>query len=200
MKKFISSISAICAAAALAMTAGAYTIDSDMGFGWSANTTIAGSEFADVTTDTAVTITITVDKSLNDVEGQNYWCFKPMVNDSGWPFIDGLEGLTLTEAGDAYAVDMEATELTFTFPQDKLELVQNAGMAIMGHGITLNEMTFSAAAPAPEAPAETPAETPAESTTEPSKGSPDTGVAGTAAVIGAGIAAAGAMFVFKKRK
>ncbi len=199
MKKFISSISAICAAAVLTVSAGAYTIDTDLGFGWSTSTTIAGSEFESVTTDTAVTISITVDQSLNDVEGQNYWCFKPMVNDAGWPFITGLSGLTLTEAGDAYAVDMEQTEITFTFPADQLELVKNAGMAIMGHGITLNEMTFSAAAPAP-APAETPAETPNETPTEPSKGSPDTGVAGSAVAVGTGIAALGAMFVFKKKR
>ncbi len=195
MKKFISSISAVCAAAALTLTAGAYTIDTDLGFGWSTNTTIAGSEFADVTTDTAVTITITVDKSLNDVEGQDYWCFKPMVNDAGWPFIQGLEGLTLTEAGDSYAVDIDATELTFTFPQDQLELVQNAGMAIMGHGITLNEMTFSDAAPAPE----TPASTPDENSAETSKGNPGTGAAGTAVAVGTGIAALGVMFLFKKK-
>jgi len=197
MKKFISSLTAVCAAAVLTVSAGAYTIDTDLGFGWSTSTTIAGSEFESVTTDTAVTISITVDQSLNDVEGQNYWCFKPMVNDSGWPFINGLGGLTLTEAGDAYAVDMEATELTFTFPADQLELVKNAGMAIMGHGITLNEMTFSEAAPAP---VETPADTPAPAATEPSKGSPDTGVAGTAAVIGTAAAALGAMLIFRKRK
>ena len=230
MKKFISVITAAAAVAAISATAGAYSINKDLGFGWSTSVTIGAEEFADVTPDTTVTITYNVNESLADMEGQNYWCIKPMVNDAGWPFISTLNGAVLSEGGDSYTLEMDSDSMSFTIPADQLELLQNAGMAVMGHGIELLEMTFSdepAAAPAEpaapsdsaenagtpaedetpaedSAPAETPAEdsapaeTPAE-TTAPTKGNPDTGVSGVAAVAGAAVIAAGVLFTTRRK-
>lgn len=220
MKKFISVITAAAAVAAISATAGAYSINKDLGFGWSTSVTIGAEEFADVTPDTTVTITYNVNESLADMEGQNYWCIKPMVNDAGWPFISTLNGAVLSEGGDSYTLEMDSDSMSFTIPADQLELLQNAGMAVMGHGIELLEMTFSdepAAAPAePAAPSDSaenagttaedetpaedsaPAETPAE-TTAPTKGNPDTGVSGVAAVAGAAVIAAGVLFATRRK-
>ena len=208
MKKFISVITAAAAVAAISATAGAYSINKDLGFGWSNSVTIGAEEFADVTPDTTVTITYNVNESLADMDGQDYWCIKPMVNDAGWPFISTLNGAVLSEGGDSYTLEMDSSSISFTIPADQLELLQNAGMAIMGHGIELLEMTFSdepapaedsAAAETPsETPSETPAETPAE-TTAPTKGNPDTGVSGIAAVAGAAVIAAGVLFATRRK-
>ena len=220
MKKLISVITAAAAVAAISATAGAYSINKDLGFGWSTSVTIGAEEFADVTPDTTVTITYNVNESLASMEGQDYWCIKPMVNDAGWPFISTLNGAVLSEGGDSYTLEMDSDSMSFTIPADQLELLQNAGMAVMGHGIELLEMTFSdepAAAPAEtaapsdsaenagtpaedETPAEdsAPAETPAE-TTAPTKGNPDTGVSGIAAVAGAAVIAAGVLFATRRK-
>jgi len=200
MKKFISVITAAAAVAAISATAGAYSINKDLGFGWSNSVTIGAEEFADVTPDTTVTITYNVNESLAAMEGQDYWCIKPMVNDAGWPFISTLNGAVLSEGGDSYTLEMDSSSMSFTIPADQLELLQNAGMAIMGHGIELLEMTFSdEPAPAEDsAAAETPAETPAE-TTAPTKGNPDTGVSGIAAVAGAAVIAAGVLFATRRK-
>ena len=183
--------------------------------------TIGAEEFADVTPDTTVTITYNVNESLADMDGQNYWCIKPMVNDAGWPFISTLNGAVLSEGGDSYTLEMDSSSISFTIPADQLELLQNAGMAVMGHGIELLEMTFSdEPVAAPEdgaenaADVETPAEdsasaeTPAEDsaaaeapaeTTAPAKGNPDTGVSGIAAVAGAAVIAAGVLFATRRK-
>lgn len=226
MKKLISVITAAAAVAAISATAGAYSINKDLGFGWSTSATIGAEEFANVTPDTTVTITYNVNESLADMDGQNYWCIKPMVNDAGWPFISTLNGAVLSEDGDSYALEMDSDSMSFTIPADQLELLQTAGMAVMGHGIELLEMTFSdepVAAPAETAApsdsaenAETPTEeptvgetvapsdstenveTPAE-TTAPTKGNPDTGVSGIAAIAGAAVIAAGVLFTTRRK-
>lgn len=224
MKKLISVITAAAAVAAISATAGAYSINKDLGFGWSTSATIGAEEFANVTPDTTVTITYDINESLADMDGQNYWCIKPMVNDAGWPFISTLNGAVLSEGGDSYALEMDSDSMSFTIPADQLELLQTAGMAVMGHGIELLEMTFSdepVAAPsdsaenaetpteeptASETPAETVApsdstenvETPAE-TTAPTKGNPDTGVSGIAAVAGLAVIAAGVLFTTRRK-
>lgn len=226
MKKLISVITAAAAVAAISATAGAYSINKDLGFGWSTSATIGAEEFANVTPDTTVTITYDINESLADMDGQNYWCIKPMVNDAGWPFISTLNGAVLSEDGDSYTLEMDSDSMSFTIPADQLELLQTAGMAVMGHGIELLEMTFSdepVAAPAETAApsdsaenAETPTEeptagetvapsdsaenveTPAE-TTAPTKGNPDTGVSGIAAVAGAAVIAAGVLFTTRRK-
>lgn len=224
MKKLISVITAAAAVAAISATAGAYSINKDLGFGWSTSATIGAEEFANVTPDTTVTITYNVNESLADMDGQNYWCIKPMVNDAGWPFISTLNGAVLSEDGDSYTLEMDSDSMSFTIPADQLELLQTAGMAVMGHGIELLEMTFSdepVAAPSDSAEnAETPteeptaSETPAETvapsdsaenagtpaeTTAPTKGNPDTGVSGIAAVAGAAVIAAGVLFTTRRK-
>lgn len=220
MKKLISVITAAAAVAAISATAGAYSINKDLGFGWSTSATIGAEEFANVTPDTTVTITYDINESLADMDGQNYWCIKPMVNDAGWPFISTLNGAVLSEGGDSYTLEMDSDSMSFTIPADQLELLQTAGMAVMGHGIELLEMTFSdepVAAPSDSAEnAETPAEeptagetvapsdstenveTPAE-TAAPTKGNPDTGVSGIAAVAGAAVIAAGVLFTTRRK-
>lgn len=224
MKKLISVITAAAAVAAISATAGAYSINKDLGFGWSTSATIGAEEFANVTPDTTVTITYNVNESLADMDGQNYWCIKPMVNDAGWPFISTLNGAVLSEGGDSYTLEMDSDSMSFTIPADQLELLQTAGMAVMGHGIELLEMTFSdepVAAPSDSAEnAETPteeptaSETPAETvapsdsaenagtpaeTAAPTKGNPDTGVSGIAAVAGAAVIAAGVLFTTRRK-
>ena len=202
MKKLISVMTAAAAVAAVSVTAGAYSINKDLGFGWSASTTIGAEEFADITPDTTVTITYNVNQSLADMEGNNYWCIKPMVNDAGWPFISTLNGAVLSEGGDSYVIEPDSTSMSFTIPADQLELLQNAGMAVMGHGVELLEMTFSDA-PAAETPAEDTAapteeaEAPAE--TAPVKGNPDTGVSGIAAAAGAALVAAGVLLAARRK-
>lgn len=198
MKKFISVITAAAAVTAISATAGAYSINKDLGFGWSTSVTIGAEEFADVTPDTTVTITYNVNESLADMDGQNYWCIKPMVNDAGWPFISTLNGVVLSEGGDSYTLEMDSSSMSFTIPADQLELLQNAGMAVMGHGIELLEMTFS------DEPVTAPADSAevtddGESADTTAKDNPDTGVSGVAAVAGAAVIAAGVLFATRRK-
>ena len=189
MKKIVSVITSAAAAAALSITASAYAIDFDLGFGWSANTTVPGSAFADVTPSTTVTITYEANAALADMPNQDYWCIKPMINDEGWPFIDSL-GLELSESKDSYPVDVEGSSISFTIPADVLEHVQIAGMAFMGHSVKLLDMTFSDSAPESSAP---------ETENETKPANPDSGVEGVAVIVGAAALALGAMIVTKKR-
>lgn len=202
MKKIISALTAAAAIAALSTAAGAYSINKDLGFGWSSSATISADVFADVTTDTLVTITYNVDKSLETLDGQNYWCIKPMVDDAGWPFISTLDGPTLSDAGDSYTIDMESSEISFTIPAEELEHLQNAGMAIMGHGIELLEMTFSEAEAQPAGDAQADDVQPDDvqpDDVQADKSNPDTGVGGTAAIAATALLAAGVMAFSKKK-
>ena len=83
---------------------------------------------------------------------------------------------------------MDSDSISFSIPAVQLELLQTAGMAVMGHGIELLEMTFS------DAPVAAPAET-----TAPTKGNPDTGVSGIAAIAGAAVIAAGVLFTTRRK-
>ena len=190
MKKIVSVITSVAAAAALSVSASAYTIDFDLGFGWSASTTIPGSEFENVTPNTTVTITYEANAALADMPGQDYWCIKPMINDEGWPFIDDL-GLELSESKDSYPVDVEGSSVSFTIPAETLEHVQIAGIAFMGHGVKLIDMTFSENAAEPAAPAASSDDKPAAN--------PDSGVESVALVVGAAAMALGAMIVTGKK-
>ena len=219
MKKFVSVITAAAAVAALSTSAFAYDMNKDLGKGWSASITVLGEEFADITAETPTTITITVDASLADVEGQNYWCVKPMLNSpDGWAFIDNISQLTLSEGKDSYVFDTDATEMTFTWPADQIDAIKEFGVAFMGHGITLGTMTFgedgtlAVTAPAEdtsdttEAPAEdtsdtteAPAETADDAATAGDKTNPTTGVEGVAAVAALAITAMGAAIIAKRK-
>ena len=196
MKKIIAAIAALGTIAAVSAAAGAVTLDKDLGMGWSASITVAGDEFADLTTDSVVKVTFTVDQSLADMEGQDYWCIKPMVNDAGWPFLNTLNDAQLSEGGDSYTIQPEDTFIEFKFSADDIEWVQNAGLAFMGHGIVLEELTIEAAS----APVDTVVDANAGDANAPVKDSPDTGVEGIAVVAGAAVAAAGVMLVSRKRK
>lgn len=182
-KIFAMAASAIAATAVLALNASAYELNKDLGIFWSANITVPGSEFAEITENSNVNITFTVDQSLADIDGQNYWSFKPMINDSGWPFLDGITQLETSEGGDAYVIQPDMTEINFSIPAGDIEHVKLAGIAIIGHGITLHEMTITEGAPAGA-----------------DKGSPDTGVEGVAAVAGIAALSAGALVLSRKRR
>lgn len=197
MKKMISVITAAAAFAAVSVSASAYTINVDLGFGWSANTTIPAEEFADVTTDTTITINYETNKALADMPGQEYWCIKTMINDEGWPFVSNLVGPELSESKDSYSLDVESSSISFKIPAEELEHIQIAGMALMGHGINLIDMTISNDASAePSVPAESTAPSASEST---STENPSSGVEGVAAVVGAAALALGTMIVARKR-
>ncbi len=209
MKKLVSIITAVAAAATLTTAAFAYDMNKDLGKGWSASITVLGEEFTDVTAETPITITITIDESLAEVEGQNYWCVKPMINSpEGWAFIDNISQLTLSEGKDSYVFDTDATEMVFTWPADKIDEIKEFGVAFMGHGITLGTMTFGEDGTLVEAPAaDTAEETPAADTTADTTAdagdkatNPETGVEGVAAVAALGITAMGAAVISRKRK
>ena len=209
LKKLIAVIAASAAAAAtFAVSVTAYDINKDLKIGWSASTTIPGEEFEGATENSVFTITFEADASLAEKDGHNYWCIKPMLNDTGWPFIDTLVGPTLSDGKDSYVIQPEETEIKFTVPAAKLEELQVAGMAIMGHGIKLGTFsdadneTVAPAAPAveeaaPAAPAETAA---APAPAAASESNPRTGVSDIA-VYGTVMIAAGALAaVSRKRK
>lgn len=208
---FTGIMAAVSAAAILAVGVSAYDLNTDLGTFWSTSITVPSAEFADLTADSVVTVTFTTDDSLADMEGHDYWVIKPMVNDAGWPLISGISELTPSEDGSSYVVEPGDTSISFTIPADFVEPVQIAGVAFMGHGVTLGEITVSNDA-AVETPAEVPAETPAEvptevptdtadtETTVPAKGNPDTGVEGVAAAAAAAVLGASAMVISRKRK
>lgn len=209
---FTSIAAAVSAAAVITAGASAYDLNTDLSTFWSASVTVPSSEFAEITTDSTITVTFTTDDSLADMEGHSYWVIKPMVNDAGWPLITGISELTPSEDGSAYSVNPGDTSVTFTIPEDFVEQVQIAGIAFMGHGLKLEALTVSNDAPA-EAPAETPAETPAEAPAEtpaeapaevpeaaPAKGNPDTGAEGIAAAAAVAMLGASALVISRKRK
>lgn len=160
IRRILSSIAAAAVAVStLAVTSAAYELNKDLKTGWSISTTIPGSEFAEVTEDTVITLTYTADPSLADMPNHEYWVIKPMVNDTGWPLIENIKGLEPSEDGSSYVVPVDGTEVKFCFPADTIEHIQIAGIAFMGHGVTLGELTISndeslpVAAPSTENPA-----------------------------------------------
>lgn len=198
----ILASAAVSAAVLTAFAAGAaaYDLNKDLKTGWSASVTIPGEEFEGATTDSVFTITFTADASLAEKEGDNYWCIKPMINDTGWPFLDTLVGPALSDGKDSYPVAPEDTELKFTIPAEELEHLQVAGMAIMGHGVTLGTITFSndetLAAPVEEA-AVTVTAAPAETA---EGGNPATGADDLAGMAAALLVSGGAMALTAKKR
>lgn len=204
LKKTLISAAAIGASAAiLSLGASAYDLDKDFRTGWSISVTVPGSEFEELTKDSVVTITYTADASLADVDGQNYWCIKPMINDEGWPFINSLvgAGITLSEGGDSYSVEVDATEIKFSVPDEEtVEHIKVAGLAFMGHGIAVGSLTVSNSETLPEPTPAAPAAGDVAAAADSSKGSPDTGIADVAVIAGLAIVAGGTALVAKKRK
>ncbi len=189
MKKIFTAIIAAAAAiSTITVCASAYTINKDLGMGWTASSIIGGEEFLDMTADNTITITITGNEALADMPGQEYWCIKPMINCEGWPFMDDLAGLTLAEDGTAYSVDPTADSISFRLSAEELEQIQMYGMALMGHGITLEEMAITdEPLPAPTEAVDT-------------KTNPDTGAESIAAILGISALASAGMIISRKRK
>ena len=193
MKKIASVITAFAAAAAISVTAYAYTIDKDLGTLWSyPGSQIAAEEFAGVTPDTVITITYEADKSLADMAGHEYWCVKPITrNEQGDYFIEGLEvydNLSLSEAKDSYNVDPDKNSFSFKLSEEDLTNLSYNVLIIMGHGVTLKEMTFSEGS-VPSSGGDTAAPS-----------NPSSGVEGTAGLICTAAVALGAVLVARKRK
>lgn len=183
------ALTSICAVACISATASAYDLNTDLSIFWSANTTVPGTEFIGVQDGAYVTITYTVDKSLADMAGHDYWCIKPMINDSGWPLIDGITELTTSEAGDSYVIDPDSSSITFTIPEAHAEHVEVAGVAFMGHGIKLETLTVSDEAPITNTPS-----------ADTDKTNADTGVEDIAGITGIAAISAAAMAISRKRK
>ena len=185
LKKILSSVAAtVVAVSTLAVNVCAYEINKDFKTGWSISTTIPGSEFADITEDSVITLTYTADPSLADMPNHEYWVIKPMVNDAGWPLVENIKGLEPSEDGSSYVVPVDGTEVKFCFPADTIEHIKIAGIAFMGHGVTLGELTISNDETLPEAPA--------------ASENPATGVGLSGSLIL--ITSAGAMLITRKRK
>lgn len=206
IRKILAALAAtVVAVSAMAVSAFAVEINKDMKSHWTESTIIDAetfsSEFADATPDSVFTLTLEVDGSLADKKGHEYWCVKPMVNDTGWPFIDNLIGVTLSEGKDTYVVNPGDTYIKFQIPADVLETLNQTGLAFMGHGVKLLELTCSNDETLPAPAADTaPAAGNVDAATDSSKGSPDTGIADVAAVAGIAVLAGGAFIVAKKRK
>ncbi len=220
MKKIISIVTAAAAAASLSVSAFAYDINTDLGFGWTATVVVPAEEFADVTEDTTITITYKTNPALANLPGQEYWCIKPHRQDleAGWQFMDDWKGVTLSESKDSYTVDVESSQIKFRLSADpttvngeevcgSLEAAQINGIAFMGHGVELLEMSFSDEPLDDAAPTEgdkAPADDKTDASTDKTDSTnapanPDSGVESVAAVAGAAALALGAMIVTKKR-
>ena len=188
--KILSLIAAATVAvSALSVSASAYELNKDLKTGWSISTTIPGSEFAEITEDSVITLTYTADPSLADMPGHEYWVIKPMVNDTGWPLVENIKGLEPSEDGSSYVVPVDGTEVKFCFPADTIEHIKIAGIAFMGHGVTLGELTISNDETLPEAVPEAPK----GGSDNPSTG---VGLGGTMVVI----TSAGIILLSRKRK
>ena len=212
---------AATAVAASAMTAAisAYDLeDFDLGIGWSASTTVPGSEFADLTADSYVTVTFETDPFEKE-----YWCLKPLIDDGGWQFIadyatDGEDVVAaLSEDKGTFAVQSDMTSVTFKIPAAAIDTVKDSGLILMGHSLILHELTISNEAPADDSfggfgeddgfdgaeddgAAEDSGAGDTSAPTNSNKGNADTGVEGVAVVTGVALVAAAAVVISRKRK
>lgn len=222
-RALLSILTGVTATALLAASASAYDLNKDFKTGWSISTTVPGSEFEEVTETSVITITYTADPSIADMPGHDYWVIKPMINDTGWPLVAGISQLQPSEDGSSYVVPVDGTEIKFTLPAADIEHIQTAGLAFMGHGITVGTLTVSneeevpadyvpaeeapaEEAPVDEAPAEeapvdeAPAAGDVDAAADDDKTSPATGVEDIAAAAGLAALAAGAAIIARKRK
>ncbi len=221
--KVLAGVTAAAAAiSAMAVGAFAYDINTDLMTGWSASVVIPASEFENVTEDTTITITYKTDDTLSGNEA--YWCIKPHRQDlETWQFMADWKGVTLSDAGDSYSVDVDSSEIKFRLSADpvtingeevcgSLEAAKINGIAFMGHGLELLTMTFS------DEPLDDPADTNTDATDEDnvsddadtqdtptagdcdSKPNTNTGAESIAIAAGVAVIAAGAAVVSRKRK
>lgn len=202
MKKtriFAALAATAVAASAMTAAASAYDLnDFDLGIGWSNSIVIPPEEFADLTTDSLITVTFEADPYEKE-----YWCLKPLVDDGGWQFIVdyAAEGedfvAALSEPNhDTFGVEADMTSVTFKIPAAAIDKVKDTGLILMGHSLILKELTISNDAP----PASTGAGSTEGAGSDPDKGNADTGVEGVAAVAGIALLASAAVVVSRKRK
>ena len=203
-KLFAGVIASATALAVLTSSVAAYDLgNKDLGKNWSINVQVPASEFADLTADSYVTVTYETDKTE-----QEYWSLKPM--DSSWTFIDpkGEGGPELSEAKDAYPIDVDSDSITFKVPADFIDTVKQGGLIFMGHSITLKTLTVSNEAPSTSEPSATVTEASGTGAvngstfdkTDDKNNQPNTGVEGVAVLAGVGLLAAAAVLLTKKRK
>lgn len=197
--KLLAGVAA-AASAALVLTSAvsAYDFnDKNLGKNWSINATVLGSEFADLTADSYVTITFEADQAEEE-----YWSIKPM--DSTWTFIDpnGVGGPELAEGKDAYPVEKDWTSITFKVPEEFIDSIKEGGMIFIGHSITLKTLTISTEAPATQAPAAASADNNTGNTNASTgdKTNADTGVEGVAVIAAISLIAGAAVVISRKRK
>ncbi|MGN0619982.1 MAG: hypothetical protein ACI4J7_13255 [Ruminiclostridium sp.] len=198
-RALLSILTGVTATALLAASASAYDLNKDFKTGWSVSTTVPGSEFEEVTETSVITITYTADPSIADMPGHDYWVIKPMINDTGWPLVAGITQLQPSEDGSSYVVPVDGTEIKFTLPAADIEHIQIAGLAFMGHGITVGTLTISneEEVPADYTPA---AEGDVNAAADDDKTSPATGVEDIAAVAGLAVLAGSTALIARKRK
>ncbi|MGN0656563.1 MAG: hypothetical protein ACI4KR_07205 [Ruminiclostridium sp.] len=202
-RTLLSIVTGVTATALLAASVSAYDLDKDLKTGWSISTTVPGSEFENVTETSVITITYTADPSIADMPGHDYWVIKPMINDTGWPLVAGISQLQPSEDGSSYVVPVDGTEIKFTLPAADIEHIQIAGLAFMGHGITLGTLTVSndeAVPPAYTPAEEAPAAGDVDAAADYDKTSPATGVTDVTAFAGLAVLAAGTAVAARKRK
>ena len=202
-RTLLSILTGVTATALLAASVSAYDLNKDFKTGWSISTTVPGSEFEEVTETSVITITYTADPSIADMPGHDYWVIKPMINDTGWPLVAGITQLQPSEDGSSYVVPVDGTEIKFTLPAADIEHIQIAGLAFMGHGITVGTLTISneEEVPADYVPAEeAPAAGDVDAATDDDKTSPATGVENIAAVAGLAVLAGSTALIARKRK
>lgn len=197
-KKLLAGVAA-AASAALVLTSAvsAYDFgDKNLGKNWSINATVLGSEFADLTADSYVTVTFEADQAEEE-----YWSIKPM--DSTWTFIDpnGVGGPELAEGKDAYPVEKDWTSITFKVPEEFIDSIKEGGMIFIGHSVTLKTLTISTEAPATQAPAAASADNTGNTNASTGdKTNADTGVEGVAVIAAISLIAGAAVVISRKRK
>ncbi len=198
-RTLLSILTGVTATALLAASVSAYDLNKDFKTGWSISTTVPGSEFEEVTETSVITITYTADPSIADMPGHDYWVIKPMINDTGWPLVAGITQLQPSEDGSSYVVPVDGTEIKFTLPAADIEHIQIAGLAFMGHGITVGTLTISneEEVPADYTPA---AAGDVNAAADDDKTSPATGVEDVTVFAGLAALAAGAAVAARKRK
>ncbi len=198
-RTLLSILTGVTATALLAASVSAYDLNKDFKTGWSISTTVPGSEFEEVTETSVITITYTADPSIADMPGHDYWVIKPMINDTGWPLVAGITQLQPSEDGSSYVVPVDGTEIKFTLPAADIEHIQIAGLAFMGHGITVGTLTISneEEVPADYTPA---AAGDVNAAADDDKTSPATGVEDIAAVAGLAVLAGSTALIARKRK
>ncbi|MDE6579822.1 MAG: hypothetical protein K2K41_04735, partial [Ruminiclostridium sp.] len=107
----------------------------DLGMSW-AWTGVPAEEFTDLTADTVVKLTFTVDQA--DLEGKNYWIIKPIVRDT---FIDPDNtinpDLPLGDDKAAFTVEQDQTTLSFKIDPSLIDAVKEDGLGFVGHRVVL---------------------------------------------------------------